>query len=98
MKACQASYYRDDCRRWGRDVAEALYRTAKGTADAHDAEALRRQLESLALQVAREHQARARSVRARLGLKRGSLENLMSKNARPVAGGALLIIDGGRRA
>lgn len=89
---------RTDGRRYGSRLAVILARMERGIADGEDAVQLRRELEVFKGHLARERDDRQRRVRAGLGLARGTLDNLLAHNARPVHGGALLLIDGGRRA
>lgn len=86
----------DDARRYGRNLAGVLMRCTNGTADVADADLLRRELDALYLRLQEHEQERRRRVRAGLGLARGSLDNLMRHNARPVSGARFLLIDGGR--
>lgn len=85
-----------DARRYGRGLAGILHRLEHSATTPADAGELRAELEAMRCVLEQERNDRARRIRAGLGLARGTLENLIQHNARPVKGGVFVLIEGGR--
>ena len=93
METDDTAVYRNDCKRYGRALAGALRDMAAGTATPCTAAVIRRELDAQLCVIKQQRKFGTRVIRA--GVRR-TLDDLLHANARPVAGGVLAVIDGGK--